>query len=50
VNVRLAPRANESAAINDALARALATWPAIASGDMERAMLELHTRPPKDVQ
>jgi len=44
------PRANESAAIDDALARALATWPAIASGDMERAMLELHTRPPKDVQ
>ncbi|MGI8896630.1 MAG: aminoacyl-tRNA hydrolase [Casimicrobiaceae bacterium] len=44
------PRAEERAAIDDALARALVAWPAIASGDMERAMLELHTRPAKDVQ
>jgi len=42
------PRKEERAAIDDALARALAAWPAIANGDMERAMLELHTRPVKD--
>lgn len=42
------PPAEERAAIDDALARVLAVWPAIASGDMERAMLELHTRPAKD--
>ncbi len=39
------PRADESAAIERALDRALAAWPAIASGDMERAMMALHTRP-----
>jgi len=38
------PRAEERAAIGDALRRALAAWPAIAAGDMERAMMALHTR------
>ena len=38
------PRAEERAAIGDALGRALAAWPAIAAGDMERAMMMLHTR------
>lgn len=44
------PRAEESAPIDDAIARALAQWPAIAAGDMERAMMSLHTRekPPKN--
>ncbi len=44
------PRADERTAIDDALTRALALWPAIASGDMEHAMQELHTRPVKDAQ
>ena len=38
------PRADERAAIDDALIRALAAWPAIATGDMERAMMALHTK------
>jgi len=38
------PRAPELAAIEDALARALDTWPAIAAGETERAMTALHTR------
>ena len=38
------PRAEERAPIDDALARALAAWPAIAAGDMERAMMALHTK------
>jgi PTH1 family peptidyl-tRNA hydrolase len=38
------PRANELAAIEDALARALDAWPAIAAGEPERAMTALHTR------
>ncbi len=38
------PRADERAAIDDALTRALAVWPAIAAGEMERAMMALHTR------
>jgi peptidyl-tRNA hydrolase, PTH1 family len=38
------PRMEERAAIEDALARALAAWPAIGAGDMERAMMALHTR------
>jgi PTH1 family peptidyl-tRNA hydrolase len=37
------PRAEERPAIGDALRRALAAWPAIAAGDMERAMMALHT-------
>ncbi len=44
------PRADERTAIDDALTRALALWPAIAAGDMEHAMQELHTRPVKDAQ
>ena len=39
-----APRAGERAAIDDALARALDAWPAIAAGDFERAMMALHTK------
>ena len=38
------PRANELAAIEDALARALDAWPAVAAGETERAMTALHTR------
>jgi PTH1 family peptidyl-tRNA hydrolase len=38
------PRAEERAAIDDAIARALAAWPRLAGGDTERAMHELHTR------
>ena len=37
------PREEEAAAIDRALRRALDAWPAIAQGDMERAMLALHT-------
>jgi peptidyl-tRNA hydrolase, PTH1 family len=44
------PRAEEEAAIDKALARALAAWPAIADGDMERAMMALHTRPRRPVE
>ncbi len=39
-----APRAEEAAALDAAIGRALDAWPAIAAGDMERAMMELHTR------
>jgi PTH1 family peptidyl-tRNA hydrolase len=39
------PRAEERAAIEAAIERALEAWPFIASGDFERAMLALHTRP-----
>jgi PTH1 family peptidyl-tRNA hydrolase len=38
------PRAEERAPIDAAIQRGLDAWPAIAVGDMERAMLELHTR------
>jgi peptidyl-tRNA hydrolase, PTH1 family len=38
------PRAEERTAIEDALRRGLAAWPAIAAGDMERAMMALHTK------
>jgi PTH1 family peptidyl-tRNA hydrolase len=38
------PRAEERSAIEDAIARGLDAWPAIAAGDFERAMLDLHTR------
>lgn len=41
------PRAEEAGPIDDAIRRALDTWPAIAAGDMERAMLALHTKPPR---
>jgi peptidyl-tRNA hydrolase, PTH1 family len=40
------PRDDERAAIVAALDRALAVWPDIARGDMERAMMTLHTKPP----
>jgi peptidyl-tRNA hydrolase, PTH1 family len=38
------PRVEERAAILDAIGRALAAWPSIASGDMEGAMMALHTK------
>jgi PTH1 family peptidyl-tRNA hydrolase len=38
------PRADEATAIDEAMCRALDAWPAIARGDMEGAMLTLHTR------
>jgi PTH1 family peptidyl-tRNA hydrolase len=39
------PRSEDQALISDAIRRALAIWPQLASGDTERAMLALHTRP-----
>jgi PTH1 family peptidyl-tRNA hydrolase len=39
------PRAEERPLIDDAIARALAVWPWLASGDTARAMHELHTAP-----
>jgi PTH1 family peptidyl-tRNA hydrolase len=39
------PRREDRALIGDAIERALAVWPQLASGDTERAMLALHTRP-----
>jgi PTH1 family peptidyl-tRNA hydrolase len=38
------PRAEERAAIDEAMHRALKAWPAIAQGDMEGAMMTLHTK------
>jgi PTH1 family peptidyl-tRNA hydrolase len=38
------PRGDERGAIEAALDRVLAVWPDIAKGDMERAMMTLHTR------
>jgi large subunit ribosomal protein L25 len=38
------PRGEEGALIEAALARAIAAWPSMAMGDMERAMMALHTR------
>ena len=38
------PRPEEKALIDDAVQRALATWTDIAGGDMERAMMALHTK------
>jgi peptidyl-tRNA hydrolase, PTH1 family len=38
------PRADERSAIGDAMHRAGTAWPLIAAGDMERAMMSLHTR------
>ena len=40
------PRTEERDAIVAAIERALAAWPDIARGDMEKAMLSLHTKPP----
>ena len=39
------PRPEERSAIQAALERALAVWSDIARGDMERAMMTLHTKP-----
>jgi peptidyl-tRNA hydrolase, PTH1 family len=39
------PRTDEKSAIDGAMERALGVWPELASGEMERAMLVLHTRP-----
>jgi peptidyl-tRNA hydrolase, PTH1 family len=39
------PRADDRALIDDAIGRALAIWPRLAAGEIERAMHELHTRP-----
>jgi PTH1 family peptidyl-tRNA hydrolase len=39
------PPAVERAAIDDAVARALAIWPRLCAGETERAMHELHTQP-----
>ena len=41
------PSRDHRAAIDDAIARSLDAWPAIAAGDFERAMLLLHTRKDK---
>jgi len=38
------PRADEREAIEAAIGRALDAWPAIAAGDLERAMHALHTK------
>jgi len=38
------PRAEERAALDAAITRALAAWPDVARGDMERAMMSLHTK------
>jgi PTH1 family peptidyl-tRNA hydrolase len=38
------PRAEELAAIDSSLVRALDAWPDIAAGDMEKAMMFLHTK------
>jgi PTH1 family peptidyl-tRNA hydrolase len=38
------PRRDELDAIGAAIDRSLAVWPAIAAGDLERAMLSLHTK------
>ena len=39
------PRAEEMSGIEAAVRRALDAWPAIAAGDMEKAMMSLHTKP-----
>lgn len=39
------PDTHDQKAIDDAIARTLEVWPAIAKGDMEAAMLKLHTKP-----
>jgi PTH1 family peptidyl-tRNA hydrolase len=38
------PLAEERKAIEDAISRGLDAWPAMADGNFERAMLDLHTR------
>jgi peptidyl-tRNA hydrolase, PTH1 family len=39
------PDAEDQKAIDDAVTRILEVWPAIENGDMEAAMLKLHTKP-----
>lgn len=39
------PRAEEAAAMDDAIGRSVELWPLIAAGNLEAAMLKLHTRP-----
>jgi PTH1 family peptidyl-tRNA hydrolase len=39
------PRVEDKTLIDEAIGRALAIWPHLATGDIERAMLDLHTRP-----
>ena len=41
------PDKNDERAIEDAMQRANDAWPMIAEGDMEGAMLKLHTKPVK---
>jgi len=41
------PRGEEGGAIESAIDKALAAWPAIAGGEFERAMLSLHTKDAK---
>mgnify|MGYP000518202927 FL=1 len=41
------PDKNDARAIEDAMQRASDAWPMIAEGDMEGAMLKLHTKPAK---
>lgn len=41
------PGSDEKTAVDEALRRALAAWPDIAAGDMERAMMALHTKEKK---
>jgi PTH1 family peptidyl-tRNA hydrolase len=41
------PRGDELAAIETALGKSLDAWPDIAKGDMEKAMMYLHTKEPK---
>ncbi len=40
-----APRRDEQTSIDEALDRALAVWPLLKSGELERAMQQLHTKP-----
>ncbi len=42
------PQAGEQPLIDEAIVRALAVWPRLVSGETERAMHELHTRPRAD--
>jgi PTH1 family peptidyl-tRNA hydrolase len=39
------PRAEEQSGIDEAIDRALEVWPLVARGDLQAAMLKLHTRP-----
>ena len=43
------PGAEDGRAIDEAMKRAIDCWPAIAKGDMEAAMLSLHTKQKADI-